>query len=890
MARNGATTQVEQRSGAPNVHMAGEAGLARPANVSRPSLYDRLDAAGPDSLTLITGPPGAGKTCLLRAWLEERPRPSPVVWLALERSDGRPGRFWTQLARLVAAASHGGSEPPFEAADNATDEFAAALEDLCEQHPEPVLVVLDDFEQLHSREVSESLDRFLRRPQGAVRFVIASRLDPDLSLQRLRLEGRLVELRADDLALTPDEAGALLALSGVELAREQVLALHARTEGWVGGLSLAALSLVDHPDPAGFVQSFGGDERTVADYLVEEVLHHQPAAIRDFLLRTSVLEILEPAVVDAVTGGTEGSQALERLERSNAFLVPLDEHRRRYRYHPMFQALLLSQLRYQMPDAHRLSHRRAARWYAARGAAPSAMRHAIAADDLTMARDLLGEHWLWFVVHGRGSELGEWMDALPPSLVAHDAGLALAAAGAALTRGEGEQVREYIAIADARAGDLPPKRRAHHALGRAVLAMCLARAAADYDGVRTAAHKVRATQQTTGERLAAQALTLVCLGAAEHWSNERGDGTRRLEDALALARRDGCEYVAFDALSQLALFRALGGSLRDGASFAEAALSTAAEHGWEDHPSTAPAQLALGISHLYWAEYDEALERIERAQAATKRSTIRTTRVLVALFDGLIVGLADVEEGIRLVRAANHDIDRWRLSDRLGALGGFFEATLLEDAGEPVHASDALERGEVRSVAPLEAAIIDARTALADGNPTEALRKLPREFVLHHPAHQQATRVEALALAAVARHRLHDDDRALDLLEQALARAQPQGYRQPLLSVGPSLRELLKRRIRAGTNHRALAGEIVELLDGRGEDAAGDSRLLLDPLSDREEAVLRYLPTGMSKAEIASELFVSVNTVKTHTKNIYRKLGASTRTEAVRRARHINLV
>ena len=229
-------------------------------------------------------------------------------------------------------------------------------------------------------------------PSSGCALVIASRIDPGLSLQRLRSDRRLSELRFADLALSPDEARQLFELSGLELATDHVAKLHERTEGWVGGLSLAALSLRGHPDPDAFVRSFTGDERTVADYLIEEVLERQPAEMRNFMLRTSVVDELEPGLAAALTGRNDAAQALALLEllaRTNAFLMPLDQQGRRYRYHPLFQELLRSQLRYRMPDAHALTHRRAARWFAAHGPASTAVRHALAAGDFTVAAELV---------------------------------------------------------------------------------------------------------------------------------------------------------------------------------------------------------------------------------------------------------------------------------------------------------------------------------------------------------------------------------------------------------------------------------------------------------------------------------------------------------------------
>jgi LuxR family maltose regulon positive regulatory protein len=858
--------------------------------VQRPELFDRLDHGMQGPLTLVTGPAGAGKTLLLSSWLVARPQTGPVAWLALEPADARPGRFWNALLKLVQLATAGELPPVRGPADDIDDDFVAGLSGAVQTLRQPVTVVLDDFEQLRSQLVIESLDRFLRSPQRGLRLVIASRLDPGLSLQRLRLAGQLTELRSSDLALRPDEAGRLFELHGLELTTEQVAKLQERTEGWVGGLTLAALSLRGHPDPDAFVRTFAGDERTVADYLIEEVLHHQPVAVRDFLLRTSVVDELEPDLADALTGRKDGAQALRLLERSNAFLLPLDEHQQRYRYHPMFQELLRSQLRYRMPDAFTLEHRRAARWFAAHGMAATAVRHAVAAGDVTAAAELVCEHWLSLIVHGEGQELADWVDGLAPRVVAGSAELALAGAGAALVTGDLARAQGYQQLADARAGMVPTKRRARYALSRAIVTMLDARVRGDFEATRTAAHKVLIAQQLNGMPQDSRAVAHVTLGIAEHWTSDSGSATERLEEALELARRDSCEYIVLDCLAQLALFKALAGELHDAAGFGHAAVQIAVRNGWDEHPCAASGFLALAIAHFNWAEPDAAQDHLASAARAARRSQSRTTDCLIRLFGALLDARADIPAAARVAHAVRTDIDEWGLPRSLAAMAGFFEAVLLADAGQSDRSRDALARDSMRSEAPLEDAIIRARLALADGEAAEALRHL-RAASPDSPAQHPACRIEALALAAVAKDLLHDDEGALELIEQALDHAQPEGFRLPLLAVGAPLRDLLKRRIRAGTAQRALAGEVIALLEERrGAPVADQGRLLLDPLSDREEAVLRYLPTVMSKAEIASELFVSINTVKTHTKNIYRKLGVGTRTDAVRRAKHLNLV
>jgi LuxR family maltose regulon positive regulatory protein len=571
--------------------------------------------------------------------------------------------------------------------------------------------------------------------------------------------------------------------------------------------------------------------------------------------------------------------------------VPVDEEHHRYRFHPMFQELLRSQLRYRMPDAHALQHRRAARWFAARGPASSAVRHAVAAGDVTVAAELVSEHWLSMLMRREAAELSGWVDSLAPRVLAGSAELALAGAGAALALGKLEHAQSYIELAEAKARDVPAARRARFALSRTIVTMLETRLRGDYDATRTAAHKVLGSLRVAGTSGDLRAVARLHFVISEYWIENTSRGVTELEEVLELARHDSCEYVVLDCLAQLALLTALDGRLHEAARFAHAAVDLAMRNGWDEDPAAAAAFLALGIADLNWAAFGDAGHWLAAAARATGSAQTRTTLSLTALFQALVDGRTDIAGAVRAAHSARNDIDEWGLPRRLVVAAGFFEAGLLADAGDPARSLRALERDGIALAAPLQAAVVRARLALARGDAAEALELLAPRLFRDAGTQDAAVAIEACALAAVCRHLRHDEDGALELVEEALDRAQAESFRFPLLSVGPPLAELLRRSTPAGTRRQTLAGEIIALIEQQGARSVDDPRrVLLDPLSDREEAVLRYLPTVMSKAEIASELFVSINTVKTHTKNIYRKLGVGTRTEAVRRARHLNLV
>jgi LuxR family maltose regulon positive regulatory protein len=861
--------------------------------VRRARLIEQLDAATNRPLTLVTGPPGAGKTTLMSSWLHERDEPGTTAWLAVDRTDTRPAQFWAAAIDAVLATGQNGLNSLRSGELLGGDEFVPAFANAVSRLKGPLVLILDDFQELRAPGVSEQLDALLRHPPDNLRLAIVSRADPRLSLHRLRLEGRLAELRAGDLAFTFDEAAALFALADLDLTAQQLSALHERTEGWVAGLRLAALLLQECEDADELIGTFAGDERTVADYLVEEVLQRQPDEVRDFMLRTSVVDLISPDLADALTRRADGAQILERLERSNAFVSCVDEQGHWYRYHGMFRELLGSQLRHRMPDAIAVQHRHAARWYAKNGRKVQAARHALQADDWELAATVLSSGWLQLLVRGDAAAVADLIDTFPRRLVTREPELAIAAAGCLLECGELEQGLEYVALADHNASAVKPSRRADLILGRSIAQLYQGRAAGRFEDVRGVALKLLAGHGSASLAVSGRerrALALLNLGIAETWAGTPRRARAALEDALAMARHSGCRYLEFSALGPLALLEALNGALRRAAELGHEAAALAQRHGWLRLPASAAAHCALAICAFHQDAMARAAEYLDAADAAARASRDRPvlavadlTRAMVALRYG------DVERAQRAVSLARQDVADWRIPPRLVGLASAVEADVLVAAGR---ASDALRASEeARRLGWGEAALVQAKLALSDGEPGRALELTADALTGTTRMLRPSTAIELRVLSAVANHQRGNDDVALELVERALSLAEPEGYLSPFLAVGAPLRELLVRRIRAGTAHRSLAGELREALDPQ---AAGPperrTALLLEPLSDRETAVLRFLPTALSKAEIASEMFVSVNTVKTHMKNIYRKLDVTDRSHAVRRARTLHLV
>ena len=687
------------------------------------------------------------------------------------------------------------------------------------------------------------------------------------------------------------EAAAIFELAGIELTADQLAALHGRTEGWAAGLRLAALSLEGHHNLAEVVSTFAGDDGSVADYFVEQVLQHASPEVRAFMLKTSVVDPMTPGLVDALLGQrVQAGRLLDQLERSGAFISRVGLT---YRYHPMFRELLGSQLRHRMPDSFFLQHRRAAHWYAQHGLGVLAIRHSIAAKDWDVAANLVTANWLGLLVRGEARTVAELVRSLPRHSIVGHPELALAAGAALLESGEGEQAREYIRLADDTASTVRSSRRTEFSFARTVTRQYEARSTGDLERAIVASRKLLAGQGAEALALDGRerrVLALLNLGIAETWIRTRDQARTTLENALALARYGESDYLTFCVLAALGLLEALSGELQRSAKVSSEAVSLGERFGWMRLPSAARAGCALAICAYHWNALSDASDHLERADSAIRGSPDRLVSTTAQLVRALIaIRSGDGEAaGIAIHTARQEAADRPIPPALAGALAGA-EAEALIAVGRPSDAVVATESFR-EHVGTAEGAVVRARIALADGDPRDAANLVGDALTDKLDCLQPATHIELHAIAAVATHQLGDDESALGLVENALALADTERYLSPFLAVGAPLRDLIVRRIRVGTSYRALAGELVETLDPRGEDELrGRVTLMLEPLSAREKAVLRYLPTDLSKAEIAAELFVSVNTVKTHMKNIYRKLDVTDRAQAVRRARTLRI-
>jgi LuxR family transcriptional regulator, maltose regulon positive regulatory protein len=858
--------------------------VPRPAKgtVVRPRLWKLLDQGMERPFTLVSAPAGSGKTELLAQWIATGGLPGPVAWVPLGRDDADPHRFWADVMASLGAA-HVDLATLAPPPRGPLRPFLTSVINTASAVDGPLVLVLDDL-HLAGPGIVGDLEWVLENAPANLRLVAATRSDPLFRLQRLRVAERMSEIRAADLAFTREEAGLLL--GGIDLAGDDLDLLWRRTEGWVAGLKLARLSLEGHGDPHAFVAGFAGGDSAVSDYLMSEVVARQPADTLDFLLRTSIAERMTGDLADALTGEASGSHTLRDLARRDAFVSAVGGDGGWYRYHRLFADVLRAELNRRLPGEAPRLHRIAAAWHARHGTPLEALRHAVEARDSALAAEVLGDHWLVFVLRGGGTVLYELAKRIPEEAVGSDAELALAMAGLLLEQGDHEAADELLVRAHELEVDLPEPRRRRFAVTSTATSLYRARLRGDLQEALSAARLVLDEHWDREVAVEVRALTFANLGIAEFWDGGLGAAGEHLQQAAGLALECGNDFVLFLAESYAAAADAREGRLHEARTRAHTAIQLAERRGWTRLAHAAIAYSTLATVHLWQGEVDAAERLAERAAETLEHATEPLLRPAVAQVRARLCMLkGDPLKALHLLAAAGAD---GPLPPFLRVSSGLLEAELWLGLGEPARARRLL--AEVDAEDASDAAIGLARLELASGDPGAAIRAVAAFLVDERPAVLPYARTEAWAIDAIARDAAHDEEGAMRALERALDLAEPRGYAGILARYGAPLRSLLRRRVERGTGHRALAAHLLSTMNDSSTAERAAPTTLLEPLSDRELAVLRFLPTMMSNAEIASEMFVSVNTVKTHLKHVYRKLDVTDRRDCVRRARELRLL
>jgi len=889
--------------------------------VSRCPLFGRLAEA--QRVVQISAPAGSGKTVLMRSWIAEAGLAARAAWVSVDSEQRDPQGFWISVADALWGTTAGSAlVRPLTAAPG-LDGWAVVerlLKDLAPLQ-DRLWLMIDDAHLLDSREVLPQLELLLLRAPQELRFVLATRYDLRLGLHRLRLEEELTEIRAVDLRFSLAEARALFGATGVELPAGPLARLHERTEGWAAGLRLAALSLAGHPDPEQFAAEFSGTDRTVAEFLLAEVLDRQSEAVRLLLLRTSVLDRVCGPLADVLTGSSGGERILQDLEQAGAFVVSLDAGRSWFRYHQLFADLLQLELRRTEPNERAALHRAAAGWLAGHGHPVEAVRQAQAAEDWAMAARLLSDHWLDLYLGGRGATLVGLLGRFPRRVVAASPELTTVQVAGDLIRGSLEDAGRHLAQATGALTAVPADRRGRVQVMLAVLRLFLARRLVDFPVVVEEAQRLLSITEAAhpahlGPVEDLRAVAFISLGIAETWALAFEDAERHLKQGVALARQIGRPYLELHGLAHGAHGMLLFRPDASRGEWSGQAIELAERHGWGEEPLAGMAYAQLGIVLLYQGRLDEAEPWLERAE--------RTLRTEVEPAAGMSLRYARAV--LELARGRDTDaLAAFRVADKLAAtlvrpqtcvtsMRSRMLQTLVR-LGQTGRAEQTLAK-----LGPDERASVEMRTAaaalrLATGDPQAAADALAPVLDGSVSGVGRVRMITALLLEARACDALGDQVGAGRVLEQALDITESNGIVLPfLLDPVPAL---LERHRRSGTAHPALIPQILNLQSpvggpggygGAGSPPVsrgglggivppGQRRLggivppkVTAPLTDSETRVLRYLPTHLTAHEIASELFLSVNTVSTHTRHLYAKLGVHNRHEAVDHARALGLL
>jgi len=898
----------------------------RPNLVPRSHLIERLNQ-GLDlghRLTLVSAPAGFGKTTLVNVWVQQTGQ--PIAWLSLDENDNDPLRF---LAYLVAALNQvegleatigrgaidmlqSPQPPPVKSVLTSLINHVTAVS-------EGVVFVLDDYHLIDSSPVDDTLTFLLEHLPPQMHLVIATRADPHLPLSRLRARGQLTELRGTDLRVTSSEAAEFLnQIMGLNLSEEDVQALERRTEGWIAGLQLAAISMRGREDISSLIQAFTGSHHYVLDYLIDEVLEQQPKDIQTFLLQTAVLDRLTGPLCDALTGQDNGQGTLELLEHANLFIVPLDEERRWYRYHHLFADLLRQRLRQVHPDLTTTLHSRASEWYEQNGFVDQAIEHAFQAGGFDRAALMIEVYIDALWGQGEHAKLQRWLGQLPdenlfarPNISVYQARYQcnngqLEAANRTLNAIEKWLEASNTGVATTGLESSLGQAERMKQRGRvAATRQLLCSYQGDVPGIIQ--HGDQALSYLPKEDLTWRSVTAINLGNAQGFKGNMTAAYEARYEALKACEAAGDIFFILIAILNLAITLREQGHLTQTIEACRKQMRLARENGLSQTRTAGYSLAVWGETLAELNELDEAIERAAQGFGLTERSGdmqflgwsfLCLVRILISRGD-----LSKAEETIQKMEqvAIESQLPPWIMSQvatwraRLWLAQGKLQAAALWVAERGFEASDEPKPIQEIGYFLLFDYLIQSRILLAQGRLDEAGKLLQHLLKAAEEGERTSRVIEILMLQALTLRAAGDTDRALTLLKSALTLAEPEGFIRIFVDEGPPMAHLLCEAL-----HRGIAPDYVrrllaafpvdEPMQADLKRTEADQSELVEPLSDRELEVLQLIAEGLTNREIASRLYISLHTVKVHSRNIYGKLDVHNRTRAVSQARALGIL
>ena len=880
--------------------------------VLRPRLVEQLNKglSSGRKLTLISAPAGFGKTTLVSEWVAG-PRDCPpklvcgssVAWLSLDEADNDPARFISYLVAALQTIKPGIGEGLLPALQGPQplhiETLLTLLLNEISAYPEHFVIILDDYHSVDSQTVDQSLNYLIEHQPPQMHLVISTREDPQLPLARYRARGQLTELRAADLRFTPGEAAELLnQVTGLGLSVENIAALETRTEGWIAGLQLAAISMQGHKDAAGFIQSFTGSHRFVMDYLLEEVLQQQSESIQTFLLHTSMLDRMCGPLCDAILpdSSVSGQATLEYLERSNLFTVALDNERRWYRYHHLFGDLLRKRMEQKLTaDGIARLHIHASEWYENNGLILEAFKHAAAANDIERAERLMELKEMPLHLPGVPTIILNWLESLPVSVLNSKPSLWWKQAAMMMSNEQTIGVEEKLQAAEAAlALKIPPQTEMDEwsrnlvgkiAAGRGLLAQTL------YQAETSLVYAHRALEYLHPNNTAYRSTVTQIIGFAHYIQGDRDAAEQAYTEALSLAQAAGDHDGVLMATIRLGQIHEMRNQLHQAAETYQRALHQMGE----DPPPLATVAYA-GLARIYfaWNDLDTAEEYAEQC--------FQYAQLCEQVIDRLISSEMILSR-LRLVRGDSVSAARFLSQAEQNARQNDFTVRLPGIAG--AQALIHLFQGNIAAAAQItqqyDLPLIQAQVLIAQGDPSAALAVLVSHRQQLEEKRWEDQRLQVMVFQALTHHLQGDKDSARQVLTEALTLAEPGGFIRLFIEKGEPMRLLIVDfrtwiEKQSGGRTHPLRGYVDKLLAAfeplepvLGSTTNNSQSELIEPLSQRELEVLQLICQGLSNQEICQRLFLALDTVKGHNRRIFEKLQVHRRTEAIARARELNL-
>ena len=875
--------------------------------VPRPRLYARLDEGSKRKLTLVSAPAGFGKSTLMTGWLAESGR--QAAWLSLDEGDNDPVRFWTYLIAAIqtvhqeigAEARQIASAPQLRS----IEPVAISLINDISQLDQNLILVLDDYHVIEAEEVHSGLSYLLEHQPPNLHIVLCTRADPSISLARLRAHSRLIEIRAEDLQFSTEEATTLLnEKMGLNLKAEHIKALNTHTESWVVGLQLAALSMKGKPSYDTFIEEFTGGHQFILDYLIEEVLVTLPDEQREFMLRTSILERFCSKLCKAVTGDPSSGQMLDEIRKSNLFLIPLDTEGHWFRYHHLFAEVLYALLEKDYPDEITGLRLKAAAWFEREGYPGEAVDQSIRSGNMLQAREMFLKHWLPFLHRGEVATVLRWLNALPDEIEGDDPSVSLARCWALFLSWQNSTIGPHLELAEAAykrladQGTLSDVQQSQIAAQLAMMRSVLARDRGEHE--ESVAYVEKAARLMPSEWAEGMGTTWNMLSAARAGAGDFDGAIEAYKRGISLSHKEDNLVGAYSCTYGLVMYMLIQGRLNEAEEYCRSSINRANHEGHGDFPAAgwlhiAMARIELERGHLDEAEmflrdglrisrpggFSEAVRsgRYLRARLADARSDLDaaenilrdTAGIINAMDEPYLIGELNWHWALHCIKVGDLDAAR----EKLGILDEKAEATQ--------HANLLLWRGW-----------LVPHLLCAEERCQEALVVLEESISRARAGHSYGELIHLLALQAVALDATGERIPARAAMREALALGAPEGYVWFWLNAGSGIESLLRDlkddQDTPQTSHAYLDSLLEACRTEFGESIGPKQRELLDPLTPRELEIMRLIYKGYSNPEIASELVVTINTIKKHTSNIYGKLGVRSRTQAIARARELNLL